>query len=245
MFSGIFLFETKRVFRNFPTVFFGLAFPVMMLLIFGGIFGNDPAEKFGGLGTVDVSVPAYIGLVLAVAGLMSFPLGMIEYRSRGFLRRLRATPARPSAFLVSQVIANAIVCLLGVALLVAVGAIVYDLSTPEHPWALAGLVLMAAVAMFGIGLLIASIARTEATGLVLANLIYFPMIFLTGATVPLEIMPASMRDVADALPLTYAVDALKWAWLDTGGDGLTKALLVMGGTVVVSGAVSLKWFRWE
>src|SRR5215813_11651172 len=95
--------------RNFPPLFFGLAFPVMLLALFGGIYGNKPAAQFGGLGTVDVSVPAYVALVLAVAGLTSFPLGMVEYRSRGFLRRLRATPARPSTFLVAQLVVNGIV----------------------------------------------------------------------------------------------------------------------------------------
>lgn len=245
MFTSVLLFESKRLARNFPPMFFGLVFPVMILLIFGGIYGNDPAEEFGGLGTVDVSVPAYIGMVLAVAGLMSFPLGMVEYRSRSFLRRLRATPARPTAFLISQVIANGVVCLLGVALLIAVAAIGYDLSSPEHPAAFVGLVLLTGVAMFGIGLLIASVARSESTAMVLANIVYFPMIFLTGATVPLEIMPDTMQNIADALPLTYAIDALKWAWLDTGGDGMVTSLAVMGGTVVVCGAVSLKWFRWE
>ena len=245
MYGSVLLFESKRVFRNFPTVFFGLAFPVMMLLIFGGIYGNDPADQFGGQGTIDVSVPAYVGIVLAVTGLMSFPIGMVEYRSRSFLRRLRATPARPTAFLTGQIIGNGVVCVLGVILLIATGMIGYDLSSPEHPWAFAGLVILAALSMFGIGLLIASIARSESTALVLANLIYFPMIFLTGATIPLEIMPDTMQDIANVLPLTYAIDALKWAWLDTGGDAMTTSLLVTGGTIVVCGAVSLKWFRWE
>lgn len=245
MFGSIVSFEAKRMLRNFPPLFFGLAFPIMVLLIFGGIYGNDPSDQFDGMGTVDISVPAYTGLVLAVAGLMSFPLGMVEYRSRAFLRRLRATPARPGAFLAAQVIVNGVICVLGIGLLIGLAFWVYDLRAPERPWAFAGLVVLSACAMFGIGMLIASIARSESTALVLANLIYFPMIFLTGATVPLEIMPDTMRNISNALPLTYVVDALKWAWLDTGGDGMTTALLVLGGTIVASGAVAARWFRWE
>lgn len=245
MFGHIVSFESKRMLRNFPPLFFGLAFPMMVLLIFGGIYGNEPSDQFGGLGTVDISVPAYIGLVLAVAGLMSFPLGMVEYRSRSFLRRLRATPARPGAFLAAQVIVNGIICVLGIGLLITVAVFVYDLSAPEHPWAFAGLLVLSGCAMFGIGMVIASVARSESTALVLANLIYFPMIFLTGATVPLEIMPDTMRDISNALPLTYAVDALKWAWLDTDTGGMGTSLLVLGGTVVVSSIVAARWFRWE
>ncbi len=245
MFADAVTFETRRMGRNFPPLFFGLAFPVMVLAIFGGIYGNKPSDTFGGLGTVDVSVPAYVALVLAVAGLMSFPLGMVEYRSRGFLRRLRATPARPGAFLAAQVLVNALVCLAGVTLLLVVGVLGYGLRAPAHPVAFAALVLLAGAATFGIGLLIASVARSEPTATILANLVYFPMIFLTGATVPLEIMPGTMRRISEALPLTYAVTALKWAWLDKGAGSMPVALAVLGGTVLVCAAVAAKLFRWE
>lgn len=66
-------FEWRRTRRNFAPVFFALAFPVLMLCMFGGIYGNEPSEQFDGRGTVDMSVPAYLVLVVAVTGLMSFP----------------------------------------------------------------------------------------------------------------------------------------------------------------------------
>jgi ABC-2 type transport system permease protein len=245
MFADVVAFEARRMARNFPPLFFGLAFPVMVLAIFGGIYGNKPSAQFDGLGTVDVSVPAYVALVLAVAGLMSFPLGMVEYRSRGFLRRLRATPARPYRFLVAQVVVNGAVCLAGIALLVVVGAVVFGLAAPAHPAAFVGLVVLSGASTFGIGLLIASVARSETSATVIANLVYFPMIFLTGATVPMEIMPDWMRRISDALPLSYAVRALKWAWLDRGGDGMPVALAVLGGTTLVCAAVAVRLFRWE
>ncbi|GAA1560158.1 ABC transporter permease [Dactylosporangium maewongense] len=244
MFPSVLAFESRRMLRNFPPLFFGLVFPVMVLGIFGGIYGNKPSDLWDGLGTVDVSVPAYVGLVLAVAGLMSFPLGMVEYRSRGFLRRLRGTPARPTVFLTAQLLINIVICVLGIALLVVVGSLVFGLHAPERTFAFAGLALLSGAAMFGIGLLIASIARSEQTALVIANLVYFPMIFLTGATVPLELMPDWMRKISDALPLTYAIDALQWAWLDR-GDSIGVDVAVLGGTVVVCAAGAAWLFRWE
>jgi len=244
MFPSVLVFESKRMLRNFPPLFFGLAFPVLVLVIFGGIYGNEPSDLWDGLGTVDVSVPAYVGLVVAVAGLMSFPLGMVEYRSRGFLRRLRATPAQPTAFLTAQVLVNVVICVLGVALLIVVGAIAFGLHAPARPLAFIGLALLSGAAMFGIGLLIASIARSEQTALVIANLVYFPMIFLTGATVPLELMPDGMRAISDVLPLTYAIESLQWAWLDR-GDAIGLDLAVLGGTTVVCAAGAAWLFRWE
>jgi ABC-2 type transport system permease protein len=104
--------------------------------------------------------------------------------------------------------------------------------------------VLSAAAMFGLGMVIASLAKSEQSALIIANLIYFPMIFLTGATVPLEIMPDVMRRISEALPLTYAVDALKWAW-NGGGDVPALALGVLAGTLVVSGAFAAWLFRWE
>lgn len=245
MFSKVLRFETLRMSRNVPTLFFGLAFPLMMLLIFGGIYGNEPSEQFDGQGTVDVSVPAYLVLVLAVTGLMSFPLGMVEYRSRGFLRRMRATPVRPGAFLGAQLLVNLAVCLVGIGLLIVAAAVLYDLRAPEYPLAFVGLLLLSAAAAFSIGTLVASLARNESTALAIANLVYFPMIFLTGATLPREIMPEAMQRVGDALPLSYAVRSLQWAWLGRHEDELTLALGVLAGTALVCAAVSARLFRWE
>ena len=245
MFGNVLAFEARRMTRNFPPLFFGLAFPVMLLALFGGIYGNKPAPQFDGLGTVDVSVPAYVALVLAVAGLTSFPLGMVEYRSRGFLRRLRATPARPGAFLLAQVFVNGLVCLAGIGLLVGVAAVAYHLAAPAHPLAFGCLVVLSAAAMFGIGLLLAAIARTESAATAIGSLVYFPMIFLTGATVPLEIMPKVMRQISDALPLSYAVRALKWAWLDKDPGSVPLALVVLSATIIVCASVGAWLFRWE
>jgi ABC-2 type transport system permease protein len=245
MLGSALAFEARRMSRNFPPLFFGLGFPVMMLAIFGGIYGNKPNPQFGGLGTVDISLPAYVALVLAVAGLMSFPLGMVEYRSRGFLRLLRTTPARPNAFLAGQVLINGVVCLAGIGLLVVFGMMAFDLDAPSHLLAFIGLAVLSGGSVFGLGMLIAALAQTEAVASVVANVVFFPMIFMSGATVPLEIMPSGMRHISDALPLTYAVNALKWAWLDKGGDDLPLALGVLGGTFVICALLSARLFRWE
>lgn len=126
-------FEWRRTRRNFAPVFFALAFPVLMLCMFGGIYGNEPSEQFDGRGTVDMSVPAYLVLVVAVTGLMSFPLGLAEYRDRKVLKRFRATPVDASAFLIAQGLVNLALSLLGALLLVAAGYLFFDLNLPASP----------------------------------------------------------------------------------------------------------------
>ena len=73
--------EWRLINREFITLFFALIFPVLMLLLFGTIYGNQPSEFMGGFGTVDVSTPGYINMIIAVTGLMSFPLTLAQYLS--------------------------------------------------------------------------------------------------------------------------------------------------------------------
>lgn len=237
-------FESRRMARNFAPVFFALAFPVMMLCIFGGIYGNTPSPEFDGLGVVDASVPAYLVLVVAVTGLMSFPLGLAEYRDRKILKRFRATPVNPAAFLLAQGLVNIALSLIGAGLLIAVGLVFFDLHPPQSVPAVAGALVLATLAMYAIGGVIAAVAPSERAATAAANLVYFPMIFLSGATIPLAIFPPVMAAISNALPATYAVTLLQHAWLGAPADVLLD-LAVLIGVVVVGSVAAVRLFRWE
>lgn len=66
--------ELKLFLRDFFSFFFALVFPVLMLLLFGGIYGNAPVYEGTDTGMMDISVPAYAVMVTGVTGLMSLPL---------------------------------------------------------------------------------------------------------------------------------------------------------------------------
>src|SRR4030042_4701591 len=95
--------QIKLYLREPIALFFPLAYAPMMLVLFASIYGNEPSEMFGGLGTVDVSVPAYIGLIIISVGLMSIPIATARSREAGVLRRFRVTPLSPALSLISAV----------------------------------------------------------------------------------------------------------------------------------------------
>src|SRR5512137_823438 len=96
--------EVKLFLREPVGAFFTLAFPLMMLFLFGSIYGNEPTPMFGGYGTIDISVPAYTAMIVATTGLMGLTITMAAYRETGVLRRLRTTPVSPLVILAAQVI---------------------------------------------------------------------------------------------------------------------------------------------
>ena len=74
---------------------------------------------------------------------------------------------------------------------------------------------------------------------------FFPMLFLTGASIPLEIMPKLMQDIASFLPVTHVVKAMKAVWLGETISSVSTSLLVLAGVMVVCFFLSYKLFRWE
>lgn len=81
----VFRIEALLFLRDFYGFFFTFVFPLLMLLLYGSIYGNEPSAYFGGRGTMDVSVPAYSAMIIGVTGLMAFPLTLAGYKESWFM----------------------------------------------------------------------------------------------------------------------------------------------------------------
>lgn len=245
MFRRLTAFEMKLQLRNFLTVFFSLAFPIIMLVLFGTIYGNEPNEFTGGMGTVDLMVPAYICMIVAVTGLMSLPLTLASYREQKILKRFMATPVQPLQLLLVQLVINLITTVLGIALLLITAKPLFQLqflgSIPETILAF----LLVVLCIFSLGLMIAGAAPSGKTASTIAYVIYFPMLFLSGASMPLYIMPPSLVSLSKALPLTYGVRLLSGVWL--GGRLLSYRLElgVLTGVALLCVCLAVRFFKWE
>ena len=239
------VFEFKLFLRNFINVFFLLLFPTMMILMFGGIYGNEPQDIYNGFGMVDVSVPAYAGMIISVTGLMNLPLTLCEYREKKILKRFKATPISPSNVISSQLAVNFCMTVIGMIILVIISKVIFQLKFQGTYIGVVLVFLLSVLSIFSIGFLIASLAPNMKAGSAIANIVYFPMLFLTGATVPLEIMPESMQQVAKFLPVTHVVKAMQGAWLNHNLNDYYISVIVLTVVTVVCFGVSVLAFRWE
>lgn len=125
--------ETKLFLRDYTGTFFTLAFPVLLLVIYGSIYSNEPNAFFGGHGTIDFYVPAYITMVLATAGLLTLPVTLASYREKGVMLHLSATPLRPQAILAAEVVVHLAMTIIGALLLIIVGTFAYHLNFLGYP----------------------------------------------------------------------------------------------------------------
>lgn len=237
--------EFKCFTRNFINMFFVLAFPGLFLILFGEIYGNDPNPLFNGQGTIDASVPAYIGMIIAVTGIMSLPLALASYREKKILKRFKATPISPFHILVSQIIVNLIMTIIGGGLLILIGKVGYDLTFSGKVLPLILVILLSIICIFSIGFLIASVVNGTKAANAVANLVYFPMLFLTGATLPLETMPDKIKKVSELLPLTHCIKMMKGLWQGSSITDFGSEIMIVAGVTIVCSLLSIKFFRWD
>jgi ABC-2 type transport system permease protein len=239
------MIEAKLFLREPVGAFFTLVFPLMMLFLFGSIYGNEPTQYFGGRGTVDISVPAYTAMIIATTSLMGLTITMAAYREKGVLRRLRTTPISPLVILVAQVIVLFIMTMIGMLVLIIAGKLVYNLQFDGNAFSVLAAFVLCTLSFFALGFVLAGLMPTARTAQVVGLVILYPMLFLSGAGFPRELLPEGILKISTFLPLTYVVTLLRGLWIgDAWSQHLTE-VIVLAGLLVLGVIISMKTFRWE
>jgi ABC-2 type transport system permease protein len=235
--------ELKLQLREPVALFFTLAFPVVLMLLFGAISGNEAEEFLGGYGQVDLSVPGYIGMIIGTIGLLGIPITLSNYRDQGILRRLRATPLQSGHILWAQVATQVLMAAAGVVLLFITGKLFFDLRIPDGSATIIPAILLSAFSFFAIGFVLAGVMPTARTAQVVGMAILYPMLFLSGAAMPRFLMPEVVQQVAEFLPLTHVVMLMEDLWLN--GTWNMTSLVVVTMLLIMGLVVSRVTFRWE
>ena len=233
--------ELKLFVREPFAVIFAFAFPVVVLAVITGSFGSQPDPDFGGARPPDYYLASYIAVVIAAVGLLAVPVHVATYRERGILRRFRASAFSPWTVFAAQGIVGLIMATLGAAVLVGLGAVLYDAALPVSPGAALVGFLVGTVSFLALGFLLAGVTRRARAAQAVGMLLFFPMWLLSGAGPPPGVMSDGMRAASDGLPLTQVVRALQDPWL--GWGSAPGALLVLGLILVASLALSARPLR--
>ncbi|MEH2943534.1 ABC transporter permease [Lachnospiraceae bacterium KK002] len=235
--------ELKLFLRDFFSFFFALVFPVLMLLLFGGIYGNAPVYEGTDTGMMDISVPAYAVMVTGVTGLMSLPLTLSGYREKKIYKRFDATPAGKKSIISAQIFISFLMTLAGIAILTAAGILLYQIQIKGSFLSVLTGLLFSIAAMFSMGFLFTAIGWDLKSTSLLCYLCYFIMLFLSGATMPDFMFPDTIKKISSFLPMTYAVDLMQGVFA---GDNLSlhgKELSILGAVAVICTAIGAALYR--
>jgi ABC-2 type transport system permease protein len=232
-----------RLLRREPLLlFFGLAFPLVLLVVMG-IASDGADQDLGGLTLIQVYVPILIAFNVAMFGINSLPTALTVYRERGVLRRLGTTPIAPWRMLAAQLAVNAAIAvgaLIGVLL---VARLAFDVDLPGQALGFVVAFALTAAAMFAIGLVIGSVASTARSANAIGTLTWFPLMFFAGLWIPREAMSDTLRAVSDVTPLGAAVGAIQDAM--AGSFPGVGHLAVLAAYALVAAALATRLFRWE
>jgi len=237
--------QTKLYLREPIAVFFTLLYGPLMLVIMGIIFGTAPRPELNGLSQMDISVPAYMALIIGITGLTAVPINAATRREAGVLRRFAATPLRPVVYFLADILAPLLVTLLGILFLLLLGLFAYQVRFHGQWLSLVVGIILSMLAFFSVGYAIAGIVPSARVAIVLGNVLIIPMAVFSGAFMPLEIMPQTVQNISRLMPLTYVVNLLRGLWFGEAWRNLLPEVAVMLGMLVVGMLVVALTFKWE
>ena len=231
-------FENRAFWRNPPAAFFTFAFPLIFMLLFNVLFGGDAARFF---------TPAIMVFSVVTATFTNLAMNITIARDTGVLKRIRGTPLPAWAYLAGR-IGHAIgVTLLLVALVAAIGALLYDVPVPWDALPIILLVLAVAAASFSaLGLAVAGVMPNADAAPAIVNAIVFPTLFISNVFIQMDSAPDWVNAISYLLPVRHFVDAMLALYQNGAAAGVPwTALGVIGLWGIAGVALALRFFSWE
>jgi ABC-2 type transport system permease protein len=235
--------ELKLFVREPMLLFWGLVFPVILLVVLGVAGPKRPERSLGGVKLIVVYTPVVIMLILTVLSLSALPAALASYRDKGYLRRLSTTPVGASRLLAAQIVIDLALEAAAVALIVMIARLAFSVPLPQQFGGFLLAIVLTMSAMLGFGVLIAAVAPSQRVAAGIGSVLLFPLMFFAGLWVPQAEMGAGLRDVSHYTPLGAAAAAVQNA-IDGHWPGSVH-LLVLAGYALVLCAFAVRFFRWE
>lgn len=236
--------EARLALRQPAGVLAGAGIAILLLVIFAEIPSfNQPSSGLGGYTPFEAYVPVLMCFSIALMAFTYLPGPLVAYRENGILRRLSTTPAPAWWVLAAQLVVQACLMAVTLALIVTISAVFFGLGAPKAPAALVLALALCIAALFAIGLAIAALAPTAGAARGLMAVAMYPMLFFGGLYFPTALLPAVIQHIAGYTPLGAAVTAISAAWV--GQFPAARSLLVLAGYALVFGFLARRYFRWE
>lgn len=241
-------YQWKVFIRTPVAAFFTIVFPLMLLILFGAIFGSEEIEELG------VTVAQYFAPALAVfsaanATYSNIGVGTAYQRDEGILKRTRGTPLPPSLFFAGKITASTLIALLAVVIMMAVGVFLYGIQIYPRTLLAAFVTFLVGTGCFAaLGLLVAAVSPSGAAATAITNATLLPLAFVSGLFIPItDESPSWLVTIGDIFPLKHFNEAFQAAFLPntTGAQFDWTALGYMAAWGIVAALVGLRLFKWE
>lgn len=247
--------ELKSFFRQRESVVFTMLFPLILLVLFGSIFGSQD-EIVPGTPFVNYFVAGMLGASLMTSSFQNLAITIAMERDAGLLKRLRGTPMPKSAFFVGKIGVVMVVSLGSLALMLACGVLFFDLELPvdaKH-WAVFAMVYVLGITACTLcGIAFSSVPKNGQSAPAMVSPIAIVLQFISGVFFVYSDVPRWLQNIGAIFPLKWMCQGLRYAFLPdevkvrevTGDWELGRIALVLGIWIVVGLLWCLRSFRWR
>ena len=246
--------EVKTLLRSKETVLFTLGLPVMLLFLFGAIFGGtlEGTQITAG----QWFTPGIIASSVLAAGLVNLATSMGIERHDGTLRRLALTPMPTSAYLIGKILLTLLLATGMTILLLGIGVLAFgvDLPTEAGRWITFGWVfLLGVVAAAVLGIALSALPKDAKSASAVFNLPFLFLQFISGVFIEFSSIPSWLQTVAGVFPLRWLASGMRAVFLpeefeqliEPGGSyQLTLGAIVLSVWIVAGFAFAIRTFRW-
>jgi len=231
--------ERRMFWRNPSAAFFNFALPLLILAIFGAVLHGNQHD-------LDRLVPGIAGMSVMSTTFVALAYNIVFLRERGVLKRIHGTPL-PTGSYFGGVAANAVTnTAVQIAIITIAGRLFFGIGWPKDWPELVVFVVAGVVCFASLGVAYAHVIPSFESTAAYVNAVFIPVLLLSGVFYDFKNVPAFLRDIAEALPLTHLIDGLTGAMVTGRGmsDNLTAlAVIALWGAFGVFFAIS--GFSWE
>ena len=231
--------------RNREAAFFTFFLPVIFFLIFGAVYGNDYIKKEGVKGSHFLEA-GMIGYGVAATCFAGLAISMVVRREAGILKRVRATPLPPGAYLVGVLSSTFLVFLIEALIIILIGRFLFSVPIPDRLLSLFVVLVIGALAFAAMGLGITGLIRSAEGSSAVINAVYLPMAIISGTFFTPRNYPGFLLAIANVLPLTHYTKMTRDVMLHNQqfwADGSAIAVVGLWGAAGLVAAI--RTFHWQ
>jgi ABC-2 type transport system permease protein len=192
---------------------------------------------------IDFFVPGIIAMTIMTSSLLGAVNVNAELRQKGVIKKLSTTPITHTDWILSNVLYQFLLSVIATITILAVSYGVFHVSLQMNFW-LPVFVVLDVFAFVGIGMILTRVAKEAESAAAAANVIMFPMMFLSGTFFPVEMMPDFLQKFSRILPLYYVNEGLRASMIFTDNAIALRCAVIIGifaAIVFVLGVMTTKW----
>jgi ABC-2 type transport system permease protein len=231
--------ERRMFWRNPTAAFFSFILPLLFLFLFGAIFSGD--QK-----TLNVIVPGILGMSVMSTTFNALAMNITFLREEGVLKRMHGTPMPPVSYL-GGVAANAVSnAAVQVVIVVLAGKLFFGIGWPKDWFELAIFCVVGVSTLAALGVAFSHVIPNFDAAPAYTNIVFLPVIFISGVFFDADKAPKFLTDIAEALPLIHLIDGLSGAMVT--GQGLShhwSDLAVLAVWSAIGIFLAVRGFSWE